>query len=620
MKKLSLKGRILAVVVLSCAISAGVAVGCFLHFNQKAITEGMVQKQRTVHNQMAAATQFIANQGGLDGVVEKYSKKYTSADSITKEERLEILKQVPIYAAMQIGKENADVDRYTFRVFSNEPRKKENLANTKELEVFQKFENDPSLKELVQQEGGNVTVYRPVRLSKAQGCLTCHGDPATSPWKNGTDILGYKMENWTDGKLHGVFAISQNEDEVIAASLEGVTISPAQWLVGAIILGAIFGIGLAIYVIRGPIEALTRVAAALGNSSRQVHHAAQVVAPASERLSSASTEQAASLEETAASIEQMNSMVARNTENAKKSSETATASKTTAENGREVVQKMIRSMDEINSSNSAIMNQVNQSNQKISEIVQVIQEIGAKTKVINDIVFQTKLLSFNASVEAARAGEHGKGFAVVAEEVGNLAQMSGNAAKEISGLLDSSVKKVESIVEETKARVDTLIREGQEKVAQGTEVANQCGDVLSNIVTNISSVAHMASEISSASNEQAQGVKEITKAMNQLDSVTQQNTAASIEIAQTAAALSQESTLLQEAVTSLLRTVSGDEQKEQNLESVRVEVPENEFAGKVVAMRKVSPSVARKIEPVVMKKVSGEPSMPSQDHPGFEGV
>ena len=72
----------------------------------------------------------------------------------------------------------------------------------------------------------------------------------------------------------------------------------------------------------------------------------------------------------------------------------------------------------------------------------LISEIGNKTKVINDIVFQTKLLSFNASVEAARAGEHGKGFSVVAEEVGNLAHMSGNSAKEITQLLESSINRV----------------------------------------------------------------------------------------------------------------------------------------------------------------------------------
>lgn len=102
---------------------------------------------------------------------------------------------------------------------------------------------------------------------------------------------------------------------------------------------------------------------------------------------------------------------------------------------------MIHSITEISESNDRIMSQVADGNRKISEIVQVISEIGNKTKVINDIVFQTKLLSFNASVEAARAGEHGKGFAVVAEEVGNLAQMSGNAAKEISDMLNGSVSR-----------------------------------------------------------------------------------------------------------------------------------------------------------------------------------
>ena len=74
------------------------------------------------------------------------------------------------------------------------------------------------------------------------------------------------------------------------------------------------------------------------------------------------------------------------------------------------------------------------------------------------IVFQTKLLSFNASVEAARAGEYGKGFSVVAEEVGNLAQMSGIAAKDISALLQSSVKKVEQIATESKTKIDRLVQ------------------------------------------------------------------------------------------------------------------------------------------------------------------
>src|SRR5690606_27092464 len=101
----------------------------------------------------------------------------------------------------------------------------------------------------------------------------------------------------------------------------------------------------------------------------------------------------------------------------------------------------------------------------------------------------------NASVEAARAGEHGKGFAVVAEEVGNLAQMSGNAAKEIGSLLEQSVHKVNEIVNETRTNVDRLMVEGKSTVERGMQVAQQCGSVLDEIVQNVSLVSSMASEI-----------------------------------------------------------------------------------------------------------------------------
>jgi len=224
-------------------------------------------------------------------------------------------------------------------------------------------------------------------------------------------------------------------------------------------------------------------------------------------------------------------------------------------------------MAEIDQNNADIMEQVNSSNAQFSEIVNVIQEIGNKTKVINDIVFQTKLLSFNASVEAARAGEHGKGFAVVAEEVGNLAQMSGSAAEEISGMLQDSIQKVEKIVSETKTKVEKIVFEGKEKVSVGASVARQCGEVLDEIVSNVSSVSHMAGEISSASQEQAQGVQEITKAMNQLDTVTQQNAKTSNEVAGAAEELSTLADSLNGAVEQLLATIKGSEDATESSQS-----------------------------------------------------
>ncbi|MBC7429359.1 MAG: hypothetical protein H7336_12145 [Bacteriovorax sp.] len=205
------------------------------------------------------------------------------------------------------------------------------------------------------------------------------------------------------------------------------------------------------------------------------------------------------------------------------------------------------------------MNQIDETNREIENIVKIINEIGTKTKVINDIVFQTKLLSFNASVEAARAGEQGKGFAVVAEEVGNLAAMSGAAALEITNMLDGSIKTVEGIVRDSKEKIGKLILDGKEKVETGSRVAHECEEVLNEIVSSVASVSKMITEISTASQEQAQGVHEMTKAIAQLDQVTQQNSANSAESANAAGILSNQAELLNSLVQKLVQTVEGGE-------------------------------------------------------------
>ena len=281
------------------------------------------------------------------------------------------------------------------------------------------------------------------------------------------------------------------------------------------------------------------------------------LASASQELSSASTEQAAALQETASAVEEISSMVNKAAENAKESSSASDGSKSKAEHGQEVIQQMVSSMGDINTSNETIMSEITASNQRIAEIVQVIQEIGNKTKVINDIVFQTKLLSFNASVEAARAGEHGKGFAVVAEEVGNLAQMSGNAAKEISTMLEDSVKKVDTIVGETKTTVDRLMSDAKNTVERGTQIAQECGEVLKEIVTNAGQVSQMVSGIADASNEQSRGVNEISKAIHELNQSTQMNASAANQCAASAEQLSVQAFSLKQAAEHLRVIVSG---------------------------------------------------------------
>lgn len=555
--KMSFKARIVATVAFACFICATVAVAVSMSFNKKALEAGVLDKSRTILDRLDAATDYIAKQGGLNIVVEKFVSKYKSPELLTENDKIEILKQVPIFAAMKIGAKDSEKEHYSFRVFSNEPRRKENMASAVEMEIFKKFENDPKLGEQVFNDGKIITLYQPVRLSEAQGCLTCHGDPANSPWKDGRDVLGIKMENWKDGKLHGVFAITSELAAVAKAQADAGSGSSVAMLALFIGLGSLFAIALAVLFIRGPINNIAQVAAVLSDASVHVNDASQKIAGSSQELSQAATEQAASLEETVASIEEMNAMVGKNSASAESAATTSNHAQTTATRGKEAVERMISSMDDINASNTNIVTQINESNAQISEIVQVIQEIGNKTKVINDIVFQTKLLSFNASVEAARAGEHGKGFAVVAEEVGNLAQMSGTAAKEISDMLESSVRKVNTIVTETKTKVEALVAQGRTTVENGSQIAQECGQVLNEIVENVSSVSNMASDISMASREQALGINEITKAMNQLDQVTQQNAGTSEQTSSASQELSEQANALRDAVLTLSSTLNG---------------------------------------------------------------
>jgi methyl-accepting chemotaxis protein len=135
--------------------------------------------------------------------------------------------------------------------------------------------------------------------------------------------------------------------------------------------------------------------------------------------------------------------------------------------------------------------------------------------------------------------------------------MSGNAAREITSILGESIQKVEGIVEQTKSRVDSLVGENKSKVSDGVQIAKECGGVLDEIVGSISKLNEMASSISSASQEQAQGVREITQAMSQLDEATQHNASSSEEAAQAAARLTAQASSLQSIIDSLTESIYG---------------------------------------------------------------
>ena len=323
------------------------------------------------------------------------------------------------------------------------------------------------------------------------------------------------------------------------------------------VAGIVLGLILSFVIIRGLSQSLRTVIKSLATESTTVSHSANGLSLASDSLAAATTQQANALQETAASVDEITAMVKKTSDSSKHLDLAAQDSNRAAGKGQEAIGQMLKAMSTISDANTRIVGQVEDGNLKITEIVKVIGEIGAKTTVINDIVFQTKLLSFNASVEAARAGEHGKGFAVVADEVGKLAQMSGNAAKEIAEMLTSSISTVEGIVVDSKRRVEALVAEGKEKLAFGTAVAHQCGGALEEIVKHSGDVKTMVTEIATAIQEQNQGIQEISKSIQLLDQTTHQNAKTSKETSDTSSALLEQSRTLHGIVGELEALVIG---------------------------------------------------------------
>ncbi len=304
-------------------------------------------------------------------------------------------------------------------------------------------------------------------------------------------------------------------------------------------------------------SSITGLVSRVDEGSGHVANASNSLSSTSSQLAASGTEQAASLQKTAGAIEEISAMVTLNAESARSTSELAQTSLDSVVKGKGTVEEMADAIQQISVSTSEILNQIQASNTEVSQVIGLIQEIGNKTKVINDIVFQTRILSFNASVEAARAGEQGKGFAVVAEEVGKLAQMSGTAAKEITDMLDSSIHKVEATLSMMKSKIDILATTGRDKVDQGERVSKECELVLTEIGVSVQKMAEKVQEIATASKEQALGVQEVSSAIGQLDQVTRENQAASEEAATIAADLTRQSSLLSETVSELVHVVSG---------------------------------------------------------------
>jgi methyl-accepting chemotaxis protein len=249
------------------------------------------------------------------------------------------------------------------------------------------------------------------------------------------------------------------------------------------------------------VDQITRILMDIRNTSDTVKVSSSEIATGNQDLSARTEQQAGALEETASAMEQLTSTVKQNSDNARRANEMATVASEIAAEGGKVVANVVSTMDAINASS-----------RQIADII----------SVIDGIAFQTNILALNAAVEAARAGEQGRGFAVVASEVRSLAQRSAQAAKEIKGLIDSSVG----------------------KVADGGVLVAKAGQTMDEIVGSIRNVTTIVGEIAHASTEQSAGIDEVNRAITNIDEGTQQNAALVEQAAAAAQSLQDEAVRL----------------------------------------------------------------------------
>ncbi|MBF0142815.1 MAG: DUF3365 domain-containing protein [Magnetococcales bacterium] len=455
---------------------------------------------------------------------------------------------IPVIVMLKSGHKAAKEAGFVMRAAKRtQPRDPKAQATPAELRLMDRMQQE-KVKELATEdrEAGQFLFAREIVAD--EGCLICHGNPATNPVGDDKDVFGFALEGWKVGDRVGVLTLTAP-----LAELEGIKNAETVKVLLLMLAVLVIGGGLFTLVIRkfvqGPVveisaglvkfsqgdlsarvkvisadevgeagTALNRAAERLSEVVDRVKFAAQSLSAGSLQLASSSeviaegaTKQASSIEETSAAMEEMTANITQNTDNAAQTESIATKAAEDAAQG----------------------------GQAVAEAVGAMKEIAGKISIVEEIARQTNLLALNAAIEAARAGEHGKGFAVVAAEVRKLAERSQAAAGEITHLSVSSVS-----------------------------VAERAGSLLAKLVPDIQRTAELIQEISASSREQNQGASEINQAIQQLDEVIQRNAGASEEVSATAGDLSHQSEELL-AATAFFKGEGGSEGRGAGLRSGR---------------------------------------------------
>lgn len=464
---------------------------------------------------------------------------------------------IPIVAAWRSVQQVADQQGYEFRIPSNDPRNPKNMPSTGEEKILAALAASKDQEYFAVDQEKNQLVYaHSIKLTKE--CLLCHGDPATSATRDGKDPVGFRMEGWREGEVHGAFVLRSGMDQVdqqVKAGMETTML----WLIPialVISLGAFYAAGRVKAPLADAVHALQKVAQGdftelsmthnndeigdmtravqdmstslrgtihelsngvgvlsassgemlsssgqMASGARQASEKAHLVAAAAEEMSSNTMSVAASMEQTTASLanvatatEQMTSTIGEIAGNSEKAR---------------------RITDEATRHAARITEQINQ-------LGEAAREIGKVTETITEISSQTNLLALNATIEAARAGSAGKGFAVVANEIKALAQQTAGATEDIKARITgvqsataggiAEIEKVSRVIDEVSEIVASIAAAIEEQAAATKSIAGNIAEAS----LGVADVNKRVSETSQVSHEIARDIIDVDRAASEM--------------------------------------------------------------------------------------------------------
>jgi methyl-accepting chemotaxis protein len=489
---------------------------------------------------------------------------------------------IPVVAAWKTVEHVAGKEGYEFRTPSNNPRNPKNNPDPEEQVILTALAKTKQEEYFGVDEARNEMVYaRPILLS--EDCLACHGDPAGGS-KDGKDVLGFRMEGWHSGEMHGAFLLRSKLDQVDSQVKAGMW-KTALWLTPMSLLVG-FGAFLATKQIRGPLAeavsvlqsvakgdlrrdlqvtnndeigdmaaAMRSMSASLRNMIGEIAGGVEVLASSSRKLSANSEEMAANSRHSSEKAHSVAAAAEEMSANVMSVASGMDAAVANFGNVTAATEQMTATIGEIAANSEKARRitaeatcQAAKVTEKMNRLGEAAREIGKVTEAINEISSQTNLLALNATIEAARAGSAGKGFAVVANEIKQLAHQTASATEDIkariAGVQSSTADGIAGI-----EGVSRVIHEVSDLVSSIAAAIEEQSVVTKDIANNIANASNGVGDANARVSQSSQVSLEIASDIAVVDQAAGQIAGGSEEVQATVVELSKLAETLRETVS-----------------------------------------------------------------------